>query len=57
MAPKARRQQAWDRLVTDLDKTMLEEMTRSEPMSKLDELGPAILKGQVKGRIVIDVNQ
>jgi len=31
-------------------------MTTVEPMSKVPELGQAILKGQVRGRVVIDVN-
>lgn len=57
MAPMGRRQEAWNRLARDLDKGKLEEMTSVEPMSKLDELGPAIVQGEVRGRIVIDVKE
>jgi hypothetical protein len=32
-------------------------MTRVEPMSKLEELAGAILAGQVRGRVVIDVKR
>lgn len=54
--PSARRDQAWARLAQDLDMDKLKEMTTVEPMGRLPELGEDILKGQVRGRIVIDVN-
>lgn len=57
MAPKARRQEAWNNLEKHLDKNKLAEMTTVEPMSKLNELGPAIIAGKTRGRVVIDVNQ
>ncbi|MEM6703989.1 MAG: MDR family oxidoreductase [Acidobacteriota bacterium] len=56
MAPQARRQEAWDRLGRELDLAKLEEMTSVEPMSKIEELAGAILQGQTRGRVVIDVN-
>lgn len=57
MAPRAKRERAWARLARDLDKTKLAAMTTVEPMSKLPELGAAIVAGQTRGRIVIDVNK
>jgi acrylyl-CoA reductase (NADPH) len=55
MAPMAKRQKAWSRLVRDLDPTVLREMSRVEPMSRLPELAEEILKGWVRGRVIIDV--
>ncbi len=56
MAPKALREEAWSRLATDLDKSIFDDMTTLEPMSNLPALAEQILAGQVKGRVVIDVN-
>lgn len=56
MAPMEMRVEAWERLATDLDPAKLAAMTTVEPMSKLPELAGAILKGQTRGRVVIDVN-
>ncbi len=55
MALMAKRQKAWSRLVRDLDATVLRDMSRVEPMSRLPELAEEILKGRVRGRIIIDV--
>jgi putative YhdH/YhfP family quinone oxidoreductase len=57
MAPKAKRERAWTRLARDLDKAKLAELSRVEPMSKLPELANAILAGQVRGRVVIEVTK
>lgn len=54
--PSARRDQAWTRLAQDLDIEKLKAMTTVEPMSNVPTLAEDILKGQVRGRIVIDVN-
>ena len=54
--PRARRDQAWARLAQDLDMDKLKAMTTVEPLTRVLELGEDILKGQVRGRIVIDVN-
>ena len=56
MAPREKREEAWARLAKDLDKSLFEDMIRVEPMSNLPTLAGEILKGQVKGRVVIDVN-
>ncbi|MSQ87085.1 MAG: oxidoreductase [Alphaproteobacteria bacterium] len=54
--PVARRDQAWARLATDLDLPKLEAMTTVEPLSNIQALGEQILKGETRGRVVIDVN-
>ena len=56
MAPMKIRLEAWNRLATDLDKAKLAQMTTIEPLGKVPELAAAILKGQTRGRVVIDVN-
>jgi acrylyl-CoA reductase (NADPH) len=56
MQPYEKRVLAWRRLVRDLDLAMLEAMVRPANLAELPELGAAILKGQVRGRVVVDVN-
>lgn len=56
MAPLAIRQRAWDRLADILDLDKLAEIYSVEPLAKVPELAGQILQGQVKGRVVIDVN-
>lgn len=54
-AAAARRDRAWARLATDLDRGKLTAMTTVEPLSKIKQLAEDILKGDVRGRVVIDV--
>ena len=56
MKPFAARKQAWGRIARDLDMAKLEAMTTVAGLADLPALGAAILQGQVKGRVVIDVN-
>jgi len=56
MCPGPRRQEAWRRLAGDLDLGLLEKMTRSARLADVPALGEAILAGQVRGRVVVDVN-
>jgi putative YhdH/YhfP family quinone oxidoreductase len=56
-ASAARREQAWARLATDLDIAKLDAMTTVEPLSKIKTLGEMILRGETRGRIVVDVNK
>jgi hypothetical protein len=56
MAPRAKREAAWARLARDLPVATLDAMTTVEPMSNLPALAESILKGETKGRVVIDVN-
>ncbi|MEI6557106.1 MAG: MDR family oxidoreductase [Rhodospirillaceae bacterium] len=54
-ATRLQREEAWRRLALDLDKARLDAMTTIEPLSKVFELAEAIVRGQVRGRTVIDV--
>ncbi|MEO1490985.1 MAG: MDR family oxidoreductase [Pseudomonadota bacterium] len=56
MQPYANRVAAWQRIGRDLPMEKLEAMISPATLTDLPDLGPAILKGQVKGRVVVDVN-
>jgi acrylyl-CoA reductase (NADPH) len=56
MQPYANRVRAWQRIARDLPMDKLEAMVRPATLSDLPELGAGILKGQVQGRVVVDVN-
>jgi acrylyl-CoA reductase (NADPH) len=56
MQPYANRLAAWDRIAADLPMEKLEAMVQLATLADLPELGAAILKGGVKGRVVVDVN-
>ncbi|MEM9782107.1 MAG: oxidoreductase, partial [Pseudomonadota bacterium] len=56
MKPKPARLEAWSRLATDLPRDLLEGMIQPASLADLPALGPQILKGQVKGRVVVDLS-
>ena len=56
MQPYDNRVRAWGRIAKDLPMDKLEAMIQSATLSDLPGLGADILKGQVKGRVVVDVN-
>lgn len=56
MQPYDNRLRAWQRVSTDLPMDKLEAMVQPATLSDLPNLGADILKGQVKGRVVVDVN-
>ncbi len=56
MQPFGARQRAWARIAADLPMEKLEAMVEPATLGDLPDLGRAILKGQVKGRVVVDVN-
>ncbi|MEI4195383.1 oxidoreductase [Roseovarius sp. E0-M6] len=56
MQPYDNRVRAWQRIARDLPMDKLEAMVQPATLSDLPDLGRAILKGQVKGRVVVDVN-
>ncbi len=56
MAPKPKRIAAWDRLAGDLDRTKLAELTVTKPWSDVTVLAPQIIAGQVRGRVVLEVD-
>lgn len=55
-APKALRQEAWNRLAVDLPQDKLAAMTKMVPLADVLDLAPQILAGKVQGRVVVDVN-
>lgn len=56
MQPFAAREEAWARIAKDLPMAKLEAMILPATLSDLPRLGADILKGQVKGRVLVDVN-
>jgi len=56
MQPYENRLRAWERISNDLPIDKLEAMIHPATLADLPELGAAILKGQIKGRVVVDVN-
>jgi acrylyl-CoA reductase (NADPH) len=56
MQPYDNRLRAWERIATDLPMDKLEAMIHPATLGDLPQLGADILKGQVKGRVVVDVN-
>jgi acrylyl-CoA reductase (NADPH) len=57
MLPKAPREEAWRRLGTDLPVDKLDSAVSEVGLSELMALAPRILKGEVRGRVVVDVNK
>lgn len=56
MQPYENRVEAWKRVATDLPLDKLEDIIVPAKLSDLPQLGKDILKGQIKGRVVVDVN-
>ncbi|MEO0635110.1 MAG: MDR family oxidoreductase [Pseudomonadota bacterium] len=56
MQPYENRLQAWKRIETDLPMDKLDTMVVNATLADLPQLGRDILKGQVRGRVVVDVN-
>lgn len=56
MAPKEKRQEAWNRLASDLDMAKLDAMTETVGLGDVEGIASKILAGQVRGRVVVDVN-
>ena len=56
MCPYEPRQKAWARLEEQMPMDKLESMITEATLSDLAGLGGDILKGQVRGRVVVDVN-
>jgi len=53
--PMPQRAEAWRRLESDLPTGLLDAMTTVEPMTRVPQLAEAILAGQTRGRVVVDV--
>jgi acrylyl-CoA reductase (NADPH) len=56
MCPAERREIAWARLAKELPLDNLDALTEIVSLADLPGLGPKILKGETKGRVVVDVN-
>ncbi|SMY09594.1 acryloyl-CoA reductase [Flavimaricola marinus] len=56
MQPYENRVRAWERIEKDLPMKKLEAMVQPATLADLPSLGASILKGQIKGRVVVDVN-
>jgi acrylyl-CoA reductase (NADPH) len=55
MCPLPRREQAWARLATDLDRKKLSEITQEIELGQVFDVAPKILDGQVRGRLVVKI--
>ncbi len=55
MAPKARREEAWARLATDLDRGKLAAMTTTIGFDEIEDAAGSIVEGKVRGRIVVAI--
>lgn len=56
MQPFEARQKAWARIARDLPIAMLGDMTVPASLTDLPGLGTQILKGDLRGRVLVDVN-
>lgn len=57
MLPKAPREDAWKRLASDLPLDRLDSTVSEAGLGDLTGLAPKILKGEIRGRVVVDVNK
>ena len=57
MAPMAARQRAWDDLAKLIDPAQLQGIYSIEPLARVPALCASILRGEIRGRVVIDVNK
>jgi len=57
MCPRPDRLQAWQRLATDLDMAKLEMITTEISLAEAIPMATKLLEGQVRGRVVVDVNR
>jgi len=57
MCPTAERIQAWRRLATDLDIKMLDTISNEVGLTQAIPMATRLLNGEVRGRVVVDVNK
>jgi acrylyl-CoA reductase (NADPH) len=57
LCPREERVEAWNRLARDLPLAKLERMTETVSLADVPALAPRILKGEVRGRVVIDLSR
>jgi acrylyl-CoA reductase (NADPH) len=56
IAPRPLRQQAWDRLATELDPALLETMITEVPLAGAIDAAQKLMAGEVRGRIVVRID-
>ena len=56
MAPMARRERAWARLVQDLDIAKLDRLTRTIGFAEVPQAAADIVAGKIRGRVVVEIN-
>ena len=57
MAPLALRQEAWSRLVQDLDMSKLEALSTEIGFDGIIDAAHSIIDGNVRGRVVVNMKQ
>ena len=57
MCPVQRRKEAWGRLVRDLPADALSEIGQTISLDELPEMAEKIIVGQVRGRVIVDLNR
>jgi acrylyl-CoA reductase (NADPH) len=55
--PLPRRQQAWDRLVRDLDMAKLHALSTTVGLSDVPRVAQDIVAGKTRGRVIVDVDR
>lgn len=55
--PRPERLEAWRRLASDLDVSKLETISSEIGLAEVLPLAPRLLNGEVRGRVVVDVNR
>ncbi|MBX9635402.1 MAG: oxidoreductase, partial [Magnetospirillum sp.] len=55
--PPPRRLKAWERLAAEVPGDVLDTLTTQASLADLPALGARILKGDIRGRVVVDVNR
>jgi acrylyl-CoA reductase (NADPH) len=55
MCPLPLRKNAWERLARDLDRAKLSEITHEISLDQVIGMGPQILAGQVRGRVLVKI--
>jgi acrylyl-CoA reductase (NADPH) len=56
MSPLLERQEAWRRLATDVPADLFDSLTETIPFAALPDYGGKILKGQTRGRVVVEID-
>lgn len=57
MCPRPERVEAWRRLGTDLDMSKLEMISNEISLSEAIPTALKLIKGEIRGRVIVDVNR